>query len=191
MRLFCVCVVLCLGSGLATSRSLVQGVLPSVKKWLQNWIRDQGPEWAGKAIETIGGKFPRLSRKALNFLLPFAASYLCEIGSQQWQPSKQNILLRWGREMTLERPFQNSNLSIISYVQKGNHIRPINPGVKRVFYFSPLNQMRWKIHSKLKKNVFSFYFKYVCTSSGRVAWNLWNVLRGTTYNVWEPLVYRI
>jgi hypothetical protein len=28
---FCVCVVLCLGRGLATSRSPVQGVLPSVK----------------------------------------------------------------------------------------------------------------------------------------------------------------
>jgi hypothetical protein len=28
---FCVCVVLCLGSGLATGQSLVQGVLPSVK----------------------------------------------------------------------------------------------------------------------------------------------------------------
>jgi hypothetical protein len=28
---FCVCVVLCLGSGLATGQSPVQGVLPSVK----------------------------------------------------------------------------------------------------------------------------------------------------------------
>jgi hypothetical protein len=31
MRLFCVCVVLCLGSGLATGWSLVEGVLSSVK----------------------------------------------------------------------------------------------------------------------------------------------------------------
>jgi hypothetical protein len=31
MRLFCVCVFLCLGSSLATGWSLVQGVLPSVK----------------------------------------------------------------------------------------------------------------------------------------------------------------
>jgi hypothetical protein len=31
---FCVCVVLCLGSGLVTGQSLVQGVLPSVK-WLK------------------------------------------------------------------------------------------------------------------------------------------------------------
>jgi hypothetical protein len=30
MRLFCVCVVLCVGSGLATGLSLVQGVIPSV-----------------------------------------------------------------------------------------------------------------------------------------------------------------
>jgi hypothetical protein len=28
---FCVCIVLCLSSGLATGQSLVQGVLPSVK----------------------------------------------------------------------------------------------------------------------------------------------------------------
>jgi hypothetical protein len=28
---FCVCVVLCLGSGLAMGQSLVQGVLPAVK----------------------------------------------------------------------------------------------------------------------------------------------------------------
>jgi hypothetical protein len=31
VRLFCVCVVLCVGSGLATGSLLVQGVLPSVK----------------------------------------------------------------------------------------------------------------------------------------------------------------
>jgi hypothetical protein len=30
VRLFCVCVVLCVGSGLATGSSLLQGVLPSV-----------------------------------------------------------------------------------------------------------------------------------------------------------------
>jgi hypothetical protein len=43
MCLFCVYVVLCLGRGLATSWSLVQKVLPSVK-WSWNWkIRGQGP----------------------------------------------------------------------------------------------------------------------------------------------------
>jgi hypothetical protein len=34
--LFCACVVLCLGRGLATSWSLVQGILPS-EKWSWNW----------------------------------------------------------------------------------------------------------------------------------------------------------
>jgi hypothetical protein len=43
MRLFCVCVILCLGRGLATGWLLAQGALPSVKKWLRYWIRDQGP----------------------------------------------------------------------------------------------------------------------------------------------------
>jgi hypothetical protein len=32
VRLFCVCVVVCVGTGLATDWSRVQGVLPSVKK---------------------------------------------------------------------------------------------------------------------------------------------------------------
>jgi hypothetical protein len=32
VRLFCVCAVLCAGSGLATGWSLVQGVLPTVEK---------------------------------------------------------------------------------------------------------------------------------------------------------------
>jgi hypothetical protein len=33
MRLFCVCVVLCVGSSLAMGWSLVQGVLPTVYKF--------------------------------------------------------------------------------------------------------------------------------------------------------------
>jgi hypothetical protein len=48
--------ILCLGSGLATGWSLVQGVLPSVKKWLRNWKRGLGPEWAGRTIERKGKK---------------------------------------------------------------------------------------------------------------------------------------
>jgi hypothetical protein len=43
VRLFSVCVVLCVGSGLATGWSLVQGVLPTVYV-LRNWKSDQGPQ---------------------------------------------------------------------------------------------------------------------------------------------------
>jgi hypothetical protein len=43
VRLFCVCVVLCEGSGLVTGWSFVQGVLPTVYR-LGNWKRDQGPQ---------------------------------------------------------------------------------------------------------------------------------------------------
>jgi hypothetical protein len=43
VRFFCVCVVLCVGSGLATGWSLVQGVLPSVYR-LRNWKSSQGPQ---------------------------------------------------------------------------------------------------------------------------------------------------
>jgi hypothetical protein len=51
VRLFCVCVVLCVGCDLATCLSLVHGVLPSVK-WLWNWkIRGQGPTTDCRAID--------------------------------------------------------------------------------------------------------------------------------------------
>jgi hypothetical protein len=46
--LFWVCAVLCLGRGLATSWSLIQGVLPSVK-WSWNWKRNQKPGPKGAA----------------------------------------------------------------------------------------------------------------------------------------------
>jgi hypothetical protein len=50
MRLFCVCVVLCIGSGLATGLSLVQGVIPSVfkKRLLRNWKRGCKNYWKKK-----------------------------------------------------------------------------------------------------------------------------------------------
>jgi hypothetical protein len=51
VHLCCVCVVLCIGSGLATGWSLVQGVLPPVKIDYGNWIRGQGPEYAGRTVE--------------------------------------------------------------------------------------------------------------------------------------------
>jgi hypothetical protein len=43
VRLFCVCVVLCVGSGLSTGWSPVQGVLRTVYK-LRNWKDGQGPQ---------------------------------------------------------------------------------------------------------------------------------------------------
>jgi hypothetical protein len=44
LRLFCVCVVLCVGSGLATGLSLIQGVLPSVKKKMITELKNRpGP----------------------------------------------------------------------------------------------------------------------------------------------------
>jgi hypothetical protein len=47
MRLFCVYVVLCLDSGLATGYSLVQGVLPSVK----NYYGTESEAWALNGLE--------------------------------------------------------------------------------------------------------------------------------------------
>jgi hypothetical protein len=50
MCLFCVCVVLCLGRGLATSWSLVQGVLPSVKMIMKSKKRP-GPKGAVEPVK--------------------------------------------------------------------------------------------------------------------------------------------
>jgi hypothetical protein len=51
MRLFCVCVVLCVCSGLATGLSLVQEVC--VKKLLRNWQKKPGPI---EGCRAIGGR---------------------------------------------------------------------------------------------------------------------------------------
>jgi hypothetical protein len=51
LRLFCVCVALCVGRGLATGWSLVQGDLPIVWNRLRNWRRGQGPTKGYRAID--------------------------------------------------------------------------------------------------------------------------------------------
>jgi hypothetical protein len=51
LRLFCVCVVPCVGSGVAMSWSLVQWVLPSVWKRSRNWRRGQRPTNRCRAID--------------------------------------------------------------------------------------------------------------------------------------------
>jgi hypothetical protein len=51
MRLFCVCVVLCIGSCLATDLSLVQGVLPCKKNDYGTEEEARSPVRAVRAIE--------------------------------------------------------------------------------------------------------------------------------------------
>jgi hypothetical protein len=53
MRLFCVCDVLCEGSGLATGSSPVQGVPPTVYR-LRNWKSDEDPKKGCRAIAFPG-----------------------------------------------------------------------------------------------------------------------------------------
>jgi hypothetical protein len=56
VRLFCVCVVLCVGSGVATGWAPVKRVLPTVYG-LRNWKSGQGPTEDCRAIERyiLGG----------------------------------------------------------------------------------------------------------------------------------------
>jgi hypothetical protein len=72
VRLFCVCVALCLGRGLATGWSLVQGVPPSVKQWLRNWRRGQGPTKGCRVIVEWMNEFWELSPWRRVFLGKFA-----------------------------------------------------------------------------------------------------------------------
>jgi hypothetical protein len=52
MCLFCVCVVLCLGRGLATNSSLVQRVLPSVKM-ITKLKKRPGPTGAVETVDKL------------------------------------------------------------------------------------------------------------------------------------------
>jgi hypothetical protein len=51
LRLFCVCVVLCVGSGLAMGLSPVQIDLPTVYTELRNWKSGHGPTKGCRAID--------------------------------------------------------------------------------------------------------------------------------------------
>jgi hypothetical protein len=75
MSLFCVCVDLCLGSGLATGWSLVQGVLPSVKN-------DYGTEQEAWDLNGLEGSLKKISTT------DYAASNDKEIG--QWLIGKNS-----------------------------------------------------------------------------------------------------
>jgi hypothetical protein len=81
----------------------------------------------------IGGKFPHLGRRALNTLLSSAMSYLYETGFSAVVAIKTKYCSMMNLKITLEWPFQNSNISMISYVEKGNHIHPINRGMRSIF----------------------------------------------------------
>jgi hypothetical protein len=83
------------------------------KSYIEFWVR-------------IGEEVPHLGRKVVNNLLP-VQDWIFSSGSQQNKAS------------FYERPFLNSSLGMINYVQRSNHIHPTNPGMKRVFYFSQLS----------------------------------------------------
>jgi uncharacterized membrane protein len=53
VRIFWVCVVLCVGRGLATGWSLIQIVLPTVYRGPRNWKSGQGPTYGCRATIII------------------------------------------------------------------------------------------------------------------------------------------
>jgi hypothetical protein len=102
-------------------------------------LKDQFPT---KIHRILGGHWrgvPSPQQKSRNILLPFTTSYLCEAGSSAVRAIKTKCPSIMHLEIPLQQPFQNSNLSMIRYVQRGKHICPTNPGMKCIFYFSALN----------------------------------------------------
>jgi hypothetical protein len=70
----------------------------------------------------IGRELPHLSRKALNILLPFATSYLCETGFSAVAAIRTKYFSTMKLENYLRVAFTKSNLGSISYFRGGNHI---------------------------------------------------------------------
>jgi hypothetical protein len=83
VRLFCVCVVLCVGSGLAMDWSLVHGVLRTVRI-LRNWKSSQGPK--GCRATTREKEMCRESFRNDNFMR-FAENW--RAGQQSWITSNR------------------------------------------------------------------------------------------------------
>jgi hypothetical protein len=78
MCLFCVCVFLCLSRGFATNWSLVQGVLPSVKRsWNWKWkARAQGGFKASEKSEGYRSRWPRGLGHGLSSLARMLGSWV-------------------------------------------------------------------------------------------------------------------
>jgi hypothetical protein len=90
--------------------------------------------WVG-----VGEEYPHLSKKAINFLLPFATSYLCETvfsGVAALKTKHHSIL---NIKVISGWPFQDSNCGMKSYVARNSHIHLTDTGTK-LFYLLKINE---------------------------------------------------
>jgi hypothetical protein len=99
MHLFCICVVLCLGSGLATSWSLLQGVLLSVKKMITELNKRPG-SWMGWKSHWKKNRLGFLGFRTLSIIQHSRRHNVSGTGSVS--------VLRWGRRNLLFRPLRKS-----------------------------------------------------------------------------------
>jgi hypothetical protein len=86
LRLFCVCVVLCIGSGLATGWSLLQGVTPSVKM-ITELKKRPGPwmGWKSHCKRNIGSIPMTVAAR----LKPWTIFALSNSGFLGWNPTQR------------------------------------------------------------------------------------------------------
>jgi hypothetical protein len=120
MRLFCVCVILCSGSGLATSWSLDQGVLPSVKRsW--NWeispVLQSGSERREqKRIHRIANELhPSTANRQVRRTPP--PPFFCGRCSPWWTLASFTIALHWTRSDDFRLQFLKSTVFKCSSVE--------------------------------------------------------------------------
>jgi hypothetical protein len=97
----------------------------------------------------IGGKFPHVSKIALNIYLPFATSYLCETGFSAAAAIKTKYRSVRNLKTNSKRPFKSFKTGVRSYVHRGIHVGPANSCMKRIFYSIPLHLMHWTRYCKL------------------------------------------
>ncbi|PNF14665.1 hypothetical protein B7P43_G11540 [Cryptotermes secundus] len=83
----------------------------------------------------IGEEFLQLKRKALNYLLPFTTSYVCETGFLEVAAIRTQFHSIVNLEKSLRVAISKLYPPIIRHVQRGNHAHSPNPGMKHLFYF--------------------------------------------------------
>jgi hypothetical protein len=88
VSLFCVCVLLCVGSGLATGSSVVQGVLPTVYR-LRNRKSDQGPKKDCRAIDREY-QLIKVKKERLCTMLSRGMCHYAQISYMRGRPSCLN-----------------------------------------------------------------------------------------------------
>jgi hypothetical protein len=85
---------------------------------------------------TIAGEFSHLSRKAVNVILLFAISYLCETGFSAVTGIRMKYHSMINSENDLRAAITKLQPQFVKFCWKRQLHPPANAGMKRIFYYS-------------------------------------------------------